>query len=56
MSDNEKFTKEEIIEALQFDINQYKRKHDYHYSLAQDYQARAEQVEKEIVKIKEKMK
>jgi len=56
MSDNKKFTQEEIIQALEFDIKQYKRKHDYHYSLAQDYQARAEQVEKEIVRVKEKMK
>jgi len=56
MSDNEKFTQEEIIQALEFDIKQYKRKHDYHQSLAQDYLARAEQVEKEIVRVKEKMK
>jgi len=56
MSDNKKFTQEEMIQALEFDIKQYKRKHDYHYSLAQDYLARAEQVEKEIIKVKENMK
>ena len=56
MSDYKPFTKAEIIQALEFDIKQYKRKHVYHYSLAQDYLARAAEVEKEIVKVKEKMK
>ena len=56
MSDNEKFTQEEIINALEFDIKQYKRKHDYHYSLAQDYLARSDEVGKKIQKIREEMK
>jgi len=56
MSDNEKFTKEEIIQALEFDIKQYKRKHDYHYSLAQDYLARANEVGKKVLKIREEIK
>jgi len=56
MSDNEKFTQEEIINALEFDIKQYKRKHDYHSSLAQDYLARADEEEKKIEKIREEMK
>jgi len=56
MSDNKKFTQEEIIQALEFDIKQYKRQHDYHYSLAQDYLTRADEVEKKVPKIREEMK
>jgi len=56
MSDYKPFTKAEIIQALEFDIKQYKRKHDYHYSLAQDYLARSDEVGKKIQKIREEMK
>jgi len=56
LSDYEKFTNEEIIKVLEFDIKQYRRKHDYHSSLAQDYLGRADEVEKKILKIREEMK
>jgi len=56
MSDYEQFTREEIIKALEFDIKHYRRKHDYHRSLAQDYILRAKEVKKKIIKIQEEMK
>ncbi len=51
MSEYEKFTKEEIIKVLEFDIRQYRRKHDYHQTLAEDYLERIEDVKKKIAQI-----
>ena len=56
MSEDEKFTKEEIIKALEFDIRQYRRKHDYHLSLTQDYLERIEDVKKKIAEIRSEIK
>ena len=56
MSEYEKFTKEEIIKAFAFDIRQFRRKHDYHQSLAQDYLERIEDVKKKIAGIRSEIK
>jgi len=56
MSEYEKFTKEEIIKVLEFDIRQYRRKHDYHLSLTQDYLERIEDVKKKIAEIRSEIK
>ena len=52
MSESERFSKDEILRALEFDIKQFRRKHEYHSSLAQDYLQRAEELEKEMIQIK----
>jgi len=50
MSEYEKFTSEEIIKVLEFDIKHFKRKYDYHLGIAQIYLERIEQVQKKIEK------
>ncbi len=51
MSEFEKFTSEEIIKVLEFDIKHFKRKHDYHIGIAQIYLERIEQFQKKIENI-----
>jgi len=53
LSDYEKFTSEEIIKALEFDIEHFKRKYDYHIGIAQVYQERIEEVHKKIKTIRQ---
>ena len=53
MSDYEKFTSEEIIKALEFDIEQFKRKYDYHIGISQVYLERIEEVHKKIQTIRQ---
>ncbi len=53
MTDYEKFTSEEIIKALEFDIKHFKRKHDYHIGIAQIYIERIEEVHKKIQTIRQ---
>ena len=53
MSDYEKFTSEEIIKALEFDIEHFKRKYDYHIGISQVYLERIEEVHKKIEKIRQ---
>jgi len=53
MSDYEKFTSEEIIKALEFDIEHFKRKYDYHIGISQVYLERIEEVHKKIENIRQ---
>ena len=53
MSEYEKFTSEEIIKALEFDIKHFKRKYDYHLAIGQVYLERIEEVHKKIEKIRQ---
>jgi len=53
LSDYEKFTSEEIIKALEFDIEHFKRKYDYHIGIAQVYLERIEEVQKKIGNIRQ---
>ena len=55
MSDYEKFTSEEIIKALEFDIDHFKRKYDYHIGIAQVYLERIEEVHKKIKTIRQEL-
>ena len=54
MDDYESITKDEVIQALELDIKQYRRKHDYHQSIAEEYLERIDAVEKKLVRVKEK--
>ncbi len=54
MTDYEKFTSEEIIKALEFDIEHFKRKYDYHVGIAQVYLERIEEVQEKIDEICQK--
>jgi len=55
MSDFEPITKDEVIKELELEIKQYKRKHDYHQSISEEYLERIDVVEKKLVRVKEKM-
>ena len=55
MDDYESITKDEVIQALELDIKQYRRKHDYHQSISEEYLERIDAVEKKLVRVKEKM-
>ncbi len=49
------FTPDEIIKIMEQDIKLYQRKHDYHMSLAKNYQLQIEQLEVKIGKLHQKL-
>ena len=55
MVEFEKFTLEDIIIALKFDIKHYKRKYDYHRGIAQVYIERIKEIEEKILKIRQNL-
>ena len=50
------FTPDEIIKIIERDINQYRRKHDYHMGLANTFGLKIEKLETKIGKIRQKIR
>jgi len=56
MDDYNKFTKQEIIDAFEFDIKQYTRNYKYYLAIADGYFERIKEIKKKISEIREEMK